>query len=215
MRKPKSEETQKSAGPAVLEQTYEMVAVSELKPHPKNARKSDNAAIDQSIAANGFYGAVCVQRSTNHILAGKHRWERAQAAGIKEIPVLWLDVSDKAALKILSADNRVLDQAGYDQEALATLLTTIQAECGSLEGSGYIPEDLDKIVAEVGNQIMREAKERVAKLAPAASEQEQAGEEDSYSEQWLVLIRCKDEAEQLTLLERFSNDGLECSAMSR
>jgi ParB-like chromosome segregation protein Spo0J len=211
MPKAKSQEIKKVIGARVLDQAYEMVAVSELKPHPKNARKSDNAAIDQSIAANGFYGAVCVQRSTGFILAGKHRWERAAAAAITEIPVLWLDVDDKAALKILAADNRVLDNAEYDQEALVTLLNTIASDCGTLDGSGYVIEDLDKIISDLGSQIMRDAKEKIAQLAPALN----APVEEAYAEQWLVLVRCKDEAEQLALLERFAAEGLECSAMSR
>jgi hypothetical protein len=72
---------------------------------------------------------------------------------------------------------------------------------------------LDRIVAEVGDQIMREAKERVEKLAPAASAEDDSSQ--PYEEQWLVLVRCEDEGQQLNLLERLTGEGLNCSAMNR
>jgi ParB-like chromosome segregation protein Spo0J len=212
MAKAKEQKEQKAPASKIVPQSYEMVAVGDLKPHPKNARKSDNAAIDESIASNGFFGAVCVQRSTGFILAGKHRWERAQTAGIDHIPVLWLDVDDKAALRILSADNRVLDKAGYDEEALAKLLTSIQSECGSLEGTGYTPEDYSDIIAQVGDEIMRQAKDRVRELAPPVPEPETVSEPEGEQREFVVVIRCEDEPAQLALLQRLSAEGLNCTA---
>ena len=32
-------------------------------------------------------------------------------------------------------------------------------------------------------------------------------------EQWLVLVTCRDEKQQVTLLERFQREGLECKAL--
>jgi ParB family chromosome partitioning protein len=209
MRKPKPAEIEKTRRTAqVLKQTYETVAVADLKPHPKNPRKSDNAAIDRSIAENGFYGAVYAQRSTGLILAGTHRWQRAQAAGIPEIPVIWLDVDDRRALKILAVDNRVVDRAGYDDQALSELLTTILSECGSLDGSGYVPQDMDKIISEVSDQIIAEENQRTAPAEEFPDEPQQpaafAGIE------YLVIIRCKDEEDQAQVIERLSSEGLDC-----
>src|SRR5579884_816150 len=108
--------------PHVVSQQYELVPVGNLKPHPKNPRVGNKGLIDESIAANGFYGAVIASRRSGFILAGKHRWERAQAAGISEIPVVWIDGLDETAeLKIIAADNRSSDLASYDDEKLAAL----------------------------------------------------------------------------------------------
>lgn len=198
--------------PGVLAQSYEIVGIADLRPHPKNARKSDNAAIDRSIASNGFYGAIYVQRSTGFILAGKHRWERAKAAGLANLPVLWLDVDDKAALKILAADNRVVDRAGYDEEALSELLTSILAECGSLEGSGYLPADFDKIIADAGDEVMRQTRPDDQLTPPPAQRPDPVPQPGSEPErQCLVVIRCKDESDQAEVLDRLSAEGFDCA----
>ena len=38
------------------------------------------------------------------------------------------------------------------------------------------------------------------------------GEQD-IPEQWLVLVTCRDEKQQVELLERFRREGLECKAL--
>lgn len=195
----------------LVRQSYEMVAVDNLKPHPRNARKSDNAAIDRSIESNGFFGAILVQRSTGFILAGAHRWDRAKNAGIAEVPVLYAEVDDKAALRILSADNRVSDSAGYDQEALAKLLCSIQSECGSLEGSGYVPEDYSRIVEQVGDQIKQQAKQRIRELSPPAPEEPEAEPEEApEAPQYVIVVRCQDQANQAEVLQKLIALGLAC-----
>ncbi|OGA97824.1 MAG: hypothetical protein A3E79_08875 [Burkholderiales bacterium RIFCSPHIGHO2_12_FULL_61_11] len=127
-------------------QVYEIVALSELCAHPANPRKGDIAAIRESIGANGFYGAVVAQRSTGHVLAGNHRLLAAQYEGLTELPVIWLDVDDDRALKILLADNRTNDVAGYDDAALAALLKSLK---GDLGGSGYDDESLEILLADL------------------------------------------------------------------
>lgn len=125
---------------------YEDVSVEALQQHPRNPRKGSVAAISSSIDANGFYGAVVVQRGTNYILAGNHRFLAAKEAGWETVPVIWVEVDDEAATRILLADNRTADIAGYDDAALRDLLTEIAAT-GSMEGTGYLAEDLEEVLA--------------------------------------------------------------------
>jgi hypothetical protein len=33
------------------------------------------------------------------------------------------------------------------------------------------------------------------------------------AEKWLIVVTCKDEADQAELLERFATDGLKCKAL--
>src|SRR5260370_2158611 len=107
----------------VLAQEYAPeVPIEKLAPHPENPRQGDLDLIEESIAENGFYGAVVAQRSTGYILAGNHRWKAAKAEGLKAIPVFYLDVDDAAARRILSVDNRSADVSGYEHEALSPLL---------------------------------------------------------------------------------------------
>lgn len=132
----------------VSEQEYTLVALKALKPHPQNPRQGDIGAIYQSIEANGFYGAVVAQRSTGYILAGNHRYKAAKRAGLSQVPVIWLDVDDDRALRILLADNRTNDLASYDNDALAAILSEL-AESSDLVGTGYTGDDLDDLLADL------------------------------------------------------------------
>lgn len=129
----------------IAKQKYARTLVSRLTPHPMNPRKGDVAAIEASIIANGFYGAVVAQRSTGYVLAGNHRLEAAKGQGLASVPVIWIECDDDEALRILLADNRTNDLAGYDEAALATLLQGMDA----LEGTGYDQAAVDALVASV------------------------------------------------------------------
>lgn len=131
--------------PELHTMTFEQVAVSQLKPHPENPRQGNVNAIQQSITENGFYGALVVQRSTGYVLAGNHRLKAAKRAGLKQVPVLWVDVDDWTAKRILIADNRASDLAGYQESALSDLLAQIQAQQGDLTGTLFSPVDLTDI----------------------------------------------------------------------
>ena len=134
----------------IINESLESVPVGELKPHPKNPRQGDVGAIHLSIEANGFYGAVVAQRSTGHVLAGNHRLLAAKQANAEEVPVMWVDVDDATALRILLADNRTNDLAGYNDEALAELLQGIMEDAGTLDGTGYDGDALDQLLADLG-----------------------------------------------------------------
>ena len=127
---------------------YEMVGINQLRPHPQNPRKGDVGAIYESIEANGFYGAIVAQKSTGHILAGNHRWKAAHEANLASIPVIWVECDDDRALRILLADNRANDKAGYDDSVLADILAKLSNE-SDLIGTGYTAADLDDLIGSV------------------------------------------------------------------
>jgi hypothetical protein len=127
--------------PKIRDQTYELVRVEALAPHPDNPRQGNVEAIAESVTQNGFYGAIVAQRSTGYILAGNHRLLAARQQGLAEVPVVWLDVDDDWARRIL-ADNRTNDLATYDQEQLAALLGELAVTESGLIGTGYSAEDL-------------------------------------------------------------------------
>lgn len=64
-----------------LAQRYDAAfPIDQLVEHPDNPRRGDEAAIDDSMAVHGFYGAVVVQASTRRIIAGNHRTRVAAQA---------------------------------------------------------------------------------------------------------------------------------------
>jgi len=134
---------------SILNQDVEDAPVASLIPHPDNPRRGDVDAIEESILANGWYGAVIVQRTTRYILAGNHRWQGATRAGALTVPTIFVDVDDAVARRIVLADNRTGDMASYDQSELAAILSQIQDEAGSITGTGYVDSDLDQILTSL------------------------------------------------------------------
>jgi DNA modification methylase len=138
------------AGNAIINKDLELVPVGELKLHPRNPRRGDVGLIQESILANGFYGVVVAQKSTGYVLAGNHRLKAAIEAGMEKVPVIWVDVDDERALRILLADNRTSDIAGYDDRQLAELLKELSALPDQFLGTGYDSDALDALLRELG-----------------------------------------------------------------
>lgn len=129
--------------PPVLAEQIVLVPVAELQAHPLNPNEGDVDAIRASIRANGFYSPIEAQLSSGTVLTGHHSWYAAQAEGLAEVPVVWLDVDDATALRIMLADNRTASLATINERLLADALAALD----ELEGSGYDELDLAAIRA--------------------------------------------------------------------
>jgi hypothetical protein len=151
--------------PPVLATELTVVSVDDVKPHPRNPRRGDVGAIVESIVENGVYRPIVVQRSTGYIIAGSHTWQAMKATGVARAPVIMLDVDDKAAVKIMLADNKTADRGDYDDAGVAALLQELvgDGEIRSLLGTGYDADDLDDML----NDLAREHVEFEALGAPA------------------------------------------------
>lgn len=126
----------------------EQVPVSELRTYRHNPRQGDVAAIRSSLRVNGQYKPVVANRGTHtgrpgEVLAGNHTLMAARDEGWSDISVVWVDVDEDQAARIVLVDNRTSDLAGYDDRLLAELLATLP----SLDGTGYDPGDLDALTA--------------------------------------------------------------------
>lgn len=120
-----------------LEQEFDpAIDIDSIKQHPENPRRGDDRAVGESIARNGFFGAVLVQRSTGYIIAGNTRYRVMAEEGADTIPGFWIDCDDETATRILLADNRTSDLAFYDDEQLFGLLQQL-VDSEGLDGSGY------------------------------------------------------------------------------
>jgi hypothetical protein len=113
------------------------IPLADLTDHPDNPRRGDDKAVADSVNANGFYGAILVQKSTGRVLAGHTRLRVARADGATSVPGIWLDVDDAQARRILLADNRTSDLAFYDDDTLFKLIAETLEEDGTLLGTGY------------------------------------------------------------------------------
>ncbi|MGH2973611.1 MAG: DNA modification methylase [Solirubrobacterales bacterium] len=132
--------------------TTETVPVSDLKPYPGNPRRGDVAAIKDSLEQYGQYRPIVVRRATNEVLAGNHTLRGAQDLAWDEIAVTYVDCDAEQAKRIVLADNRTNDLAGYDDQALADLLT----ELPDLAGTGYDQAALDALLDDLDPEPLAE-----------------------------------------------------------
>lgn len=119
------------------------VPVGALLEYPDNPRRGDVGQIAESLRVNGQYKPILAQQSTNHILVGNHTWKAAVSLGWTDIAVVYADVDDLSAKRIVLADNRLSDIAGYSADDLAALLMTVD----DLAGTGYSAGDLSRLSA--------------------------------------------------------------------
>jgi ParB-like chromosome segregation protein Spo0J len=105
-----------------------MVPVSELAPHPRNARTHSRKQVRQvaeSIKRFGFNNPVLVD-DHGQIIAGHCRVAAAKLVGLAEVPTLRLSHMSEAEVRAyLVADNRLAEQAGWDREVLAAELEVL------------------------------------------------------------------------------------------
>ena len=90
------------------------VAIEFLHPNPRNPRRQFAATeLDElaaSIKERGIIQPIAVRPSPGasgsfEIIAGERRWRAAQRAGIHDVPVVVLDVSDAEALELAIIEN--------------------------------------------------------------------------------------------------------------
>jgi hypothetical protein len=183
---------------------HRRVRAADLKPHPLNPRTHDDA---QRHALRGLLAEIGLARSVlAHVadadrplgdaapltlIDGHLRREELAAA---EVEVEVLDVTDAEARALLLAIDPLARLAGYDGAALDDLRAVVERDSDAVAelwaaldaGSARVQKALDEATRPPRAPPPREA--------------------------FYVLVECRDEAEQLRLLQRFKAEGLKCSA---
>ena len=134
--------------------TTTRVPLDTLERWPGNARRGIVSGIKESMRVNGVFQPLIVQKSTNRIIAGNHRFD-ALTELHEEQPDVWdghadvvyLDVNDARALKMNLADNKTSDDASWDDRALLNQLDAMLAQGEDLLGSGFALDELDDLRA--------------------------------------------------------------------
>lgn len=149
----------------IVSQVYEIVPIDAVVTWENSPNRGNVDAIEESIDANGFFGACYVQRSSGRIVAGNHRHQAAMARGMETIPVIWLDIDDDRAFRIFLADNKTRDNAAYDNKVLAEMLGALKAKKDGLKGTGFDETELAILVSDLQPKF-------APNLNPTASHQE-------------------------------------------
>lgn len=201
----------------VINKESKLVYASLLKHHPKNPNKGDVEEIKKLIEHNGFYGVLIVQESTGYILIGNHRFIAGCELGIEEFPVVYLDVDEDAAMRIMLSDNRSRDIASYDEKILAHDLLSLSvkqgsSQPGSIVGTGFSDFDISHLLRDIGGP-QGEAEE----LDKEVKGRGKRGKRDTSPKlggmAFKIIVECDDEEQQAGLLTRFEMEGLKCKPL--
>jgi len=119
-----------------------------LLPYVRNARTHSPEQISQiaaSIVEFGFTNPI-LAGSDKIIVAGHGRLLAAQKLGLTEVPVVVLDHLTAAQRKaLIIADNKIAENAGWDEDLLRTELQALIDEGFNLDLTGFDPDELDEI----------------------------------------------------------------------
>jgi DNA modification methylase len=137
--------TQGAAWPAGTE----MIAISALQPCARNARTHSRRQIKKiaaSIERFGFVNPVLIDEN-NLIIAGHGRVAAAKQLGWAEVPTLRVEhLNETEKRAYILADNRLAEEAGWDQEMLAIELQGLIELDFSIELAGFDTAEVDLVL---------------------------------------------------------------------
>lgn len=133
------------------EATIEMVAISRLKPSPRNARTHSKKQVQRlvrGIERFGFTNPILID-DQYEIIAGHGRFEAACKLGLEKIPcrrLMFASDAEKRACAL--ADNKIGLQSGWDYEILASELNQLIDSDFEVDLTGFGQAEIDSIIQQ-------------------------------------------------------------------
>ncbi|MBK7660251.1 MAG: site-specific DNA-methyltransferase [Betaproteobacteria bacterium] len=124
---------------------------AKLLPYARNARTHSDEQVAQiaaSIAEFGFTNPI-LAGADGVIVAGHGRLAAAQKLGLETVPVVVLDhLTPTQRRALVIADNRIAENAGWDDDVLRMELTALQDEAFDLALTGFDADALAEILTD-------------------------------------------------------------------
>lgn len=149
------------------------VSISDLSRNPYQPRAAFNKEkldeLANSIRKNGIIQPIAVRRNKSEpgkfeIIAGERRWLAAQAAGLHDIPVTILELSDVESLEVAIVENiqrddlntieeargykRLAEEFKYDHESISKLMSKSRSHISNTLRLLTLPEDVISMLEE-------------------------------------------------------------------
>ena len=129
----------------------EVWPIARLVPYERNARTHSREQVAQlaaSIVEFGFNAPILVDSNAG-IIAGHGRFAAAQKLGLTEVPVVVLDhLTDTQRRAYIIADNKLAENAGWNEELLASELQAIAEEGLDLGTIGFDDKELAALLSD-------------------------------------------------------------------
>ncbi len=155
------------------------LAIGDLHPDPANPRRmSDDEleALTKSIREFGLIDPIIARREDKIVIGGHQRLLAARKLGMKQVPVVLVDITQEQAHLLNLALNRI--SGTWDSELLARLLADLNAVPDvDLSLTGFSEEELHKHLKSLQSRERRERLEsfdvdealEAARAAPCGS----------------------------------------------
>ena len=149
------------------------IAISDLSRNPYQPRQNFSeeklTELVKSIEKNGIIQPIAVRPHKSdpakfEIVAGERRWLAAQRAGLHEIPVTILDLSDVESLEVAIVENiqrddlnpieeargykRLNDEFNYDHESISKLMSKSRSHISNTLRLLTLPQDIISMLEE-------------------------------------------------------------------
>ncbi len=156
-----------------LTNQYNTAAISDLSRNPYQPRQSFKEEkleeLANSIRKNGIIQPIAVRPSKSdsskyEIVAGERRWLAAQRAGLHEIPITILDLSDVESLEVAIVENiqrddlnpieeakgykRLNEEFKYDHESISKLMSKSRSHISNTLRLLSLPSDVIAMLEE-------------------------------------------------------------------
>jgi ParB-like chromosome segregation protein Spo0J len=132
--------------------------IDELRPDPANPRKIGDAelnALTRSLREFGFVQPVLVRHHDKMVVGGHQRLVAARRLGMKQVPVIFLDLTVEQAHLLNLALNKISGE--WDQDLLARLVADLQqAPDVDLSLSGFEPVEITALLKHLESQDKRD-----------------------------------------------------------
>lgn len=188
-----AQEAPVSGGSAPARGGVQLMPVSSIEPHLDQPRRHfDEAALEElaaSIEARGLIQPIVVRPHGHRyqIVAGERRWRAAQKARLHEVPVIVRDFTDAETLEVALLENiqrqdlnaieeaeayqRLIDEFGHTQDALAKIVNKSRSHVANLLRLLDLPDGVRKLVV-TGELSMGHARALVTAIDPEVLAQE-------------------------------------------
>ena len=165
------DEKPKAKPQEINKQNY--IAISDLSRNPYQPRQNFSEEkleeLVKSIKKNGIIQPIAVRPHKSdpdkfEIVAGERRWLAAQRAGLHEIPVTILDLSDVESLEVAIVENiqrddlnpieeargykRLNDEFNYDHESISKLMSKSRSHISNTLRLLTLPKDVISMLEE-------------------------------------------------------------------
>ena len=123
--KPKEKVVEKIVEKVIEKKVETMVRVADIEPNKSQPRKNfDEDALQEladSIKQFGVIQPLVVQKREGYyeLIAGERRWRAAKLAGVKEVPVVIKEYSDREVMEVAIIENIQREDLNPIEEALA------------------------------------------------------------------------------------------------